>query len=340
MGAGHNAVAYFTEVHMTTKSIHPSPPFDVELGAGLAAVGEMMPPTLTPEMIPPARAGGLGAIPIAEVIGDRPIEHREQTIPGPEGAPDLTVSVFSRADHEVTGPGIFHVHGGGMVLGDRFTGAEEFLTWVMEFDAVLVSVEYRLAPEHPDPAPIEDSYAGLLWTAAHADELGFDPERLIVAGASAGGGLAAGLALMARDRSGPPLAGQLLIYPMIDDRNETLSSHQVDGIGVWDRGSNDTGWDALLGDRRKTDAVSIYAAPARAEDLTGLPPAFIDVATAEVFRDEDVAYASAIWAQGGVAELHVWPGGFHGFDAMMPMAALSREARAARVAWLHRILGA
>lgn len=317
---------------------YPAPPFDVELGAVLAVVGEMLPPTLTPEMIVPFRQGALLATPIAELIGDRPILHEERTVPGPEGAPDLTVSIFRRADHAAAGPGIYHTHGGGMVIGDRFTGAEEFLSWVMDLDAVVVSVEYRLAPENPDPAPVDDCYAGLVWTAENAEELGIDPARLVIAGGSAGGGLAAGVALKARDLGGPSLAGQLLIYPMIDDRNGTISSHQIDGFGVWDRGSNDTGWDALLGDRRKTDAVSIYAAPARATDLSGLPPTFIDVASAEVFRDEDVAYATKIWEQGGVAELHVWPGGFHGFDAMAPQAALSLKARAARLDWLGRIL--
>ena len=145
---------------------------------------------------------------------------------------------------------------------------------------------------------------------------------------------------MARDKGGPALAAQVLIYPMLDDRNETVSSQQINGIGVWDRGSNDMGWDAYLGDRRKTDQVSIYAAPSRATDLTNLPPAFIDVGTAEVFRDEDVAYASAIWAQGGVAELHVWPGGFHAFDQMAPQAALSIAMTQTRTAWVRRILGA
>lgn len=319
---------------------HPAPPFDVELGAVLAALGEMLPSTLTPAMIEPMRQGGLLATPIDELIGDRPIRHEERSVPGPDGAPDITLSIFSRTDHTPGGPGIFHTHGGGMIIGDRFTGAEEYLNWVMELDAVVVSVEYRLAPENPDPAPVDDCYAGLVWTAAHAEELGIDPQRLVIGGGSAGGGLAAGVTLKARDLGGPALAGQLLIYPMLDDRNDTASSHQVDGFGVWDRGSNDTGWDALLGDRRKTDAVSIYAAPARATDLTNLPPAFIDVASAEVFRDEDVAYAVKIWEQGGVAELHVWPGGFHGFDAMAPQAALSLRARAARLDWLRRILGA
>lgn len=316
--------------------INAAPPFDVELGAVLAILGEMMPSTLTPEMIGPMRAAAPASV-IAQQLEGRGVVHEERSIPVEDG--EITVSIFAKADHVAGGPGIFHTHGGGMIIGDRFTGADEYLQWVEVFDAVVVSVEYRLAPEFPDPTPVNDCYAGLVWTAAHAEELGFDPNRLVIAGASAGGGLAAGVSLKARDAGGPALAGSLLIYPMIDDRNETVSSHQISGFGVWDRVSNDTGWDALLGQRRKTDTVSIYAAPARADDLSGLPPTFIDCATAEVFRDEDVAYATRIWAHGGIAELHVWPGGFHGFDALAPQAQLSVEARAVRLNWLRRVLG-
>jgi acetyl esterase/lipase len=203
---------------------------------------------------------------------------------------------------------------------------------------VVVSVEYRLAPETPHPGPINDCYAGLAWTAEHAAELGYEPGRLIVAGASAGGGLAAALALMARDKGGPALAGQMLICPMLDDRNDTFSARQMAGLGVWDAAANHTGWTALLGAARGGPDVSPYAAPARETDLSGLPPTFIDVGSAETFRDEDVAYAAGIWQAGGHAELHVWPGCFHGFDGMVPQAAISQEAKAARVRWLHRVL--
>jgi acetyl esterase/lipase len=224
------------------------------------------------------------------------------------------------------------------VSGDR-RSIDVVLPLIDLLDVVVVSIDYRLAPEHPDPAPVNDCYAGLVWTASHADDLGFDPSRMAVAGVSAGGGLAAGSVLLARDKGGPRLAAQVLMCPMIDDRNRTVSSRQIEGIGVWDRTSNATGWSALLGDRRGTNSVSVYAAPARSTDLSRLPPAYIDCGSTEVFRDEAVAYASAIWAAGGVADLHVWAGGFHSFDTLAPGASLSAAARNARVQFLRRTLG-
>lgn len=312
------------------------PPFDPELGAALAVLGETMPPTLTAEMIPAIRQTELPGSTPADIAAAG-FETRDVTIPGYDGA-EITVAIVQAAGRTGTGPGIFHTHGGGMVIGDRWAGVLTFAETLKRTNGVLVSVEYRLAPEHPDPIPVEDCYAGLVWTAAHATELGIDPDRLMIAGGSAGGGLAAGTALLARDRNGPALCAQLLMCPMIDDRDQTVSSRQIDGVGVWDRGSNVMGWTALLGDRRAGDAVSIYAAPARATDLSGLPPAYIDCGSAEVFRDEDVAYASGIWAAGGQAELHVWAGGFHGFE-MVEQAALSQQATATREGWLTRVLG-
>lgn len=321
---------------MTT--VPKRPPFDVELSAVLAMLGDEVHPSITIEMLEEMRVAQTSQ-PVAELIAGRPIEHLERLILGPDGAPDIVISIFRRTDHVPGGPGFYHTHGGGMIMGDRFYGIEVVLDWVHNLDAVVVTVEYRLAPEHPDPAPVDDCYTGLVWMANNADELGFDTRRLVIVGGSAGGGLAAGVSLMARDKRGPSLAGQVLIYPMLDDRNHTVSSHQIVGEGIWDRISNDTGWDALLGDRRKTDSVSIYAAPSRATDLSDLPPAYIEVGSAEVFRDEDVAYASAIWASGGSAELHVWPGAFHGYDLAAPQAALSVLSRETRTKWVRRTLG-
>ncbi|SIR64388.1 alpha/beta hydrolase [Microbacterium sp. RURRCA19A] len=324
---------------MTTLDPSIRPPFDPELAPMLEVLSAMMPPTLTAEMIPALRAGGLPGMPtIAEQLAEAGLESRDVTIPGYEEA-DIVVSIVQAVGRTGRGPGIFHTHGGGMIIGDRFTGALGFAEWLHRYNAVMVTVEYRLAPEFPDPYPVEDCYAALRWTAAHADDLGIEADRLIIGGASAGGGLAAGVSLLARDRGGPHLAAQLLQCPMLDDRDATHSTHQIDGLGVWDRGSNVLGWTSLLGERKGTDDVSIYAAPARATDLSNLPPAFIDCGTAEVFRDEDVAYASAIWAAGGVAELHVWPGGFHAFDGLAPQATLSQDAVEARNRWIRRIWG-
>ena len=315
------------------------PPFDPELEAVLALLGEQLPPSITPEMIPLLRQGSPVSVDPDAVLAEVGVERVDHTIPGYEGG-SIEVSVLRRIGRTGVGPGIFHTHGGGMIIGDRFVGLGQILPWIIEHDAVAVTVEYRLAPEFPDPYPVEDCYAGLVWTADHAAELGIDPDRLIIAGASAGGGLAAGTALLARDRRGPALAGQVLIYPMLDDRDATVSTAQIDGVGVWDRTSNLTGWTALLGARRGTEDVSIYAAPARATDLSGLPPAFIDCGSVEVFRDEDVQYATALWHAGVQAELHVWPGGFHGFDLMAPHTAIAQAMTAARDAWVGRVLGA
>ncbi|MFI9489339.1 alpha/beta hydrolase [Promicromonospora sp. NPDC052451] len=316
------------------------PPFDPELEAALALLSDQLPPTITPEMIPLLRQAGPGLDPGVDAALDQAgVARRDVTVPG-YGGDEIQVSVLRRRDSTGVRPGIYHTHGGGMIMGDRFVGLDVLLGWITTLDVVVVTVEYRLAPEFPDPYPVRDCYAGLLWTAEHADELGIDLDHLIIAGASAGGGLAAGTALLVRDEGGPALAGQVLIYPMLDDRDATVSTTQIDGVGVWDRGSNRTGWQALLGDRCGTDDVSVYAAPARATDLTGLPPAFVDCGSAEVFRDEDVAYATALWHAGVQAELHVWPGGFHGFDLMAPHSALGQAAHAARDAWVARVLGA
>lgn len=316
------------------------PPFDPELEAALLLAGGEIPTTLTLEMIPFMRESIVsGEDLMADLLASRGFVSRDVTIAG-HGGDEIVVSVVQKQGRTGVGPGIFHTHGGGMIIGNRWLGVDGFLDWAERFNGVIVTVEYRLAPEFPDPYPVEDCYAGLRWTAEHADELGIDPRRIVIAGGSAGGGLAAGTALLARDRRGPALLGQMLLYPMLDDRDETVSTRQIDGVGLWDRGSNVLGWTALLGDRKGTAEVSIYAAPARATDLAGLPPAFIDCGSAEVFRDEDVAYATRLWEAGVQAELHVWAGGFHAFEAFAPQSAVAQAMLAARDNWMNRLLGA
>ncbi|KUM80892.1 alpha/beta hydrolase [Streptomyces griseorubiginosus] len=322
---------------------HVPPPFDPELGAALELIKDVISPGLTLDEIDAVRQGpAIQMLAELDLTLDGFFKVEDRSVPGPAGAPEISLLIARPVTPEPGGTGrpvIYHVHGGGMVLGNNRLGVDGPLAWARELDAVVVSVEYRLAPEHPHPAPIEDVYAGLVWTAEHAGEIGGDAERIVIAGASAGGGLSASLALLTRDRKGPRPIGQLLMCPMLDDRNDSPSTYQMAGLGVWDRTANETGWTALLGERRGGPDVPAYAAAARAEDLSGLPPAFLDVGSAETFRDEVVAYASRIWQAGGAAELHVWPGGFHGFDGFAPQAALSQTARAAQVTWLRRLLG-
>lgn len=264
-------------------------------------------------------------------------EVAERRAPCPDGA-DVEMLVVKPAAAKGPLPGIYFIHGGGMVMGNRRWNVDTFLPFVADASAVLVSVDYRLAPEHPDPTPREDCYAGLAWTAWNATELGIDPDHLIVAGVSAGGGLAAGVALMARDEDFPRLRNQVLICPMLDDRFETPSSCMLDGEGSWDRNDNLYGWTALLGDRRGGPAVSPYAAPARADNLLGLPDTYIDVGSAELFRDEVLTYATRLSQSGVSVDLHMWGGGFHAFDLDAPTAAISRDSAATRDAYVRRVL--
>jgi acetyl esterase/lipase len=295
---------------------------------------------LTPELITDRRNRTLaGRLTDDEIRRGGAFDIEERIVPGPPGAPSLLMIVCRPAGRTAACPVIYHLHGGGMVAGDtRTRELAGDLDRAQELGMAVVGVEYRLAPEYPDPAPVEDCYAGLLWLSRHARELGLDPDRIVVSGNSAGGGLAAGVALLARDRGGPRLLGQLLQCPMLDDRCATPSARQMDRVGLWDGASNRAGWTALLGRRRGTDDVSCYAAPSRARDLSGLPPMFIDVGSAEALRDEAVDYASRVWRVGGEAELHVWAGGFHSFDEWVPGAVVSHSARSARVGWLRRLL--
>jgi acetyl esterase/lipase len=309
------------------------PELDAELRTLLADMPLMT--EIHPEVLEQLR--GFAATPVEPLLEGRAIDRLEVTIPTPDGA-RIPLSVFSPTGADGLAPCVYWIHGGGMIMGDRFSQLDIPLEWLDRFGAVVVTVDHRLAPEATGTTLVDDCYRGLLWVAEHAEELGVDPARIIVAGASAGGGLAAGTVLMARDLGGPPIAAQVLICPMLDHRNDTASSAQYSGEpAVWNREMNAFGWRSVLGGL--TD-VPAYVSPALADDLSGLPTTYVDAGSAEVFRDEDVAYATGIWAAGGQAELHLWAGGFHGFDALYPQARISVQARRTRSDWLARALGA
>ncbi|MEV6508080.1 alpha/beta hydrolase [Streptomyces sp. NPDC051642] len=311
------------------------PALDPELRELLSGMPLMS--QLSPELL--AHLRQFPSAPVDPLLAHRQVDRREVSVPAEDGA-QISLSVFSPAntDRSTAAPCVYWIHGGGMVMGDRFSQIDIPLEWLDEFGAVVVSVDYRLAPEVTGTTLVDDCYQGLLWTVAHSEELGIDPTRIIVAGASAGGGLAAGLTLLARDLGAPAIAAQVLICPMLDHRNTTTSSRQYSGVpGVWTGEMNEFGWRAVLGDLADGE-VPAYVSPARAEDLSGLPTTYIDAGSAEVFRDEDTDYATRIWAAGGQAELHVWAGGFHGFDALYPQAGISATARRTRNDWLSRTL--
>jgi acetyl esterase/lipase len=268
-------------------------------------------------------------------IPDNPnVTKEDRTVPGPQGEPDISVRVYRPVGKTGPLPGIYFIHGGGMILGS-VEGEDPVATKICdEVGAVVVSVEYRLSPENPHPAPAEDCYAGLQWMAAHAEELNIDPDKLGVYGGSAGGGLTIAVALMARDRGGPALTFMMPIYPMIDDTNTTASTQEIVDIGIWDRSGNVEAWAWYLGGK----PADQYAAPTRAEDLAGLPPAFIDVGTVDMFRDEDIAFAQRLMQAGVPTELHIHPGSYHAAETFAADAALSQRIWALRIDALKRFL--
>ena len=263
----------------------------------------------------------------------------DRGVPGPDGATEVMVRLYRPAALPLNAPALYWVHGGGMVMGSVDMNDPYCAGIADRLNVLVASVEYRLAPEHPFPAPLEDCYAGLAWLASAAEELGIDPGRIAIGGASAGGGLAAGLALLARDRGEVRPCFQLLVFPMLDDGNVTRSSHAIQDGRLWNRDANLVGWNAYLAGAAGTEAVSPYAAPARAQDLAGLPPAYINVGTLDLFVDEDIAYAQALIASGVPVELHVYPGVFHGSPNLVPTSPVSQRWAADELAALERALG-
>src|SRR5579885_3619646 len=266
------------------------------------------------------------ATPIPPAPRDERVHIEDRTVPGPPGAPEVPVRIYAPAERSGALPGMLWIHGGGFTAGTHTQNDALCQRFVTESGCLVVSAGYRLAPEHPFPAPPEDCYAALRWLAGSAGELGVDGGRIAIGGGSAGGGLAAGVALMARDRKEIPLVFELLIYPCLDDRHLTPSSHQIAAEGMaWHRGQSLRGWEAYLGSASPQN-VSPYAAPARVADVAGLPPTYLMVGTLDMMRDEIVECAARLMQAGIPTELHVYPGAFHGFYNRVPKAAISLRA--------------
>lgn len=287
-----------------------------------------------------ARAGFLDMIAMLNADIDRSgVAVENRTIPGPVGAPDVPVRIYSPEGLDKTVPGILHIHGGGFVIGDLDSELGACLALCRNLGVVVVSVDYRLAPETPYPGPLEDCYAALKWVSSNSAQLNIDPTRLAVFGQSAGGGLSAATALLARDRGGPHICFQYLGIPELDDRLHTPSMQRFVDTPLWNRPSAELSWDFYLGDQyqRGADDVPYHAAPARAEDLAGLPPAYVNTMEFDPLRDEGVAYAVKLMQAGVATELHSFPGTFHG-SSLFATTQVSRRESAEMFAVLRRAL--
>jgi len=276
------------------------------------------------------------------ILKDQPhLTHAEHVVTGPDNN-DIILSIFTPKEKAGPArPALYHIHGGGMVSGDRFTALTPVIDLLKGIDCVIVSVEHRLAPETHAPGPAEDCYAGLVWVSEHAASLGIDPSAIVVFGVSGGGALAAATCLMARDRKIPatPIRAQMLYSPLLDDRLQTLSDQQFEygnpSSTAWIRRI----WKLILGEAYGSDGITSYQAPARETDLSNLPPAYIDAGECEVFRDSSVSYATTMWRCGSTCELHIWPGAFHGFDMLDdPNTLLIHMANQAKTNWFQRVL--
>lgn len=287
---------------------------------------------LTEESLPLIRLGMdqmTAMMPEPEGTG---VSWREETI-----GPGVTVCVYQPTATVGLQPAILHIHGGGYVMGSSKISHAANMATASALEAIIVSVNYRLAPETPAPGSVEDCYAALRWLVAQADRLNVDIQRIAVQGESAGGGLAAALALLARDRGGPALVHQCLIYPMLDDRTCMKQLPESLGAFVWTPPANAFGWRALLGVEPGSANVPDYAVPARAETLAGLPSTFIAVGALDLFVVEDMDYARRLTEAGVATELHVYPGAYHGFD-VLPDAPASQRMRQDALNALRRAL--
>jgi acetyl esterase/lipase len=306
----------------------------------LGFIDQMPALSFTEEILPWVRAGfgervGLEEDPQALEA----VDVVRRAVPGRAGDPEVGIALFLPRKAGVVRGAILHIHGGGYVTGDAYALIPAYRRMAMELDCAIVSVDYRLAPETRFPGAVEDCYAALAWLVAEADALGIDRSRIGVMGESAGGGLAAALALLVRDRGEYALAFQHLVYPMIDDRTcVTTDPNAYAGEFVWTAESNRFGWRCLLGEEPGGPDISPYAAAARATDLRGLPPTFINTGALDLFVDEDIAYAQRLIRAGVPTELHIYPGAYHGFHFVAD-ARSTQRANSDSVDALRRALG-
>lgn len=307
-----------------TAPLDPTPLLDPEIAQVLSTM-ELSNATLSVETLPGIRAAR-AALP-EPTLSDS-VTRTDCIV---TQRPSVSVRMHQRRGATQLQPAVYWMHGGGLVLGSNVIDDPRFDGWCQRLGCVGASVEYALAPESPYPIPLEDCYAGLQWLHDNASTLGIDPNRIGIGGSSAGAGLAAALALLARDRGELRVAFQALIYPMLDDRQTTVSSQWKDP--VWPPQANRFGWSSYLGELDPGD-VPIYAAPARATDLRGLPPTFISVGALDVFSDEDVDYATRLRHAGVPVDLHVYAGAPHGFDSLAPNTEIGKRANGELEQWL------
>jgi len=291
-----------------------------------------------PASIRDMRDGGL-----ISLTGDQPdrddVVTDDRSIPGPEGAPDVPVRIYTpRADTAGPRGALLYIHGGGFMFGSIDMMDAACQRYCAETDAVIVSVEYRLAPEDPFPAGLEDCYEALVWMVGHGPELGIDVDRVGVGGGSAGGGLSAATALLARDRSGPAICFQFLQIPELDDRLETPSMQRFTDTPLWNRPNAEWSWKHYLGDLHGGDDIPYLAAPSRCEDLSGLPPAYVSTMEFDPLRDEGLIYAMNMMRDGVQVELHSYPGTFHG-SGLFAHADVSQRDAADSIRAIRRGLG-
>ncbi|KJB88398.1 lipase [Paenibacillus sp. E194] len=266
------------------------------------------------------------------LLSNPPIEKSEhvhttsQMIPGAAG--EMLAKVYEPASRTSAKlPAMLWIHGGGYVMGHPDMDDTLCERFVQAANCIVVSVDYRLAPEHLYPAAIDDCYAGMIWMTNEAESLGIDVDRVAIAGASGGGGLTAALALMARDKGGPALIFQMPLYPMLDNRNKSASSYEVMADNAtWNRTNNVAAWSMYLGDASDTREVSPYVVPSSAESLAGLPPTYTCIGQLDLFRDETIDYVTRLAEAGVDVEFHLYPGSYHCFEVFVPDAEVSRRA--------------